>query len=121
MKVDEIMFSKPKQKSGRKERKKQDEGKAKMTKFDKFFTQTQATQAKSSILPEASSSSPASSTNEAASTLPPHPASPGGQKETFPPPQPQRSESADLAVPTSGSVAGITLPTDRGLYYRGAH
>ena len=40
-----IMFSKPKQKSSapkRKERKKQDEGKAKMTKLDTFFTQTQA-------------------------------------------------------------------------------
>ncbi len=115
------MFSKPKQESGaqkRKKRKEQDEGRAKMMKLDNFFTPTQATQAKASIPLEASGNLPASSTNEAAAalTLPPRPASPGGQKETSPPPQPQRSELADSAVPTSGPVAGTTLPTDRGLY-----
>ena len=70
------MFSKPKQKNSaqkRKERKKQDEGKAKMTKLDTFFTQIQATQAKASV--EASGSLLASSVNEAALTLPPRPAS----------------------------------------------
>lgn len=92
-----------------------------MTKFDKCFTQTQATQTKSSFLPEASGSLPANFTNEAAKTLPPRPASPGGQKETFPPPQPQKTDSADLDVPTRGPVAGVILPIDWGLYDRGAH
>ncbi|CAK6978116.1 hypothetical protein F7725_021412, partial [Scomber scombrus] len=77
---------------------------------------TQATQEKTGVPPEASGGLPASSINEAALTLPPRPASPVGQKETSPPPQPQRSESADSAVPTIGPVAGIILPTDQGLY-----
>ena len=60
------MFSKPQKSSAqkRKKRKKQDEGKAKMTKLDMFFTQTQATQAKASVPSEASGSLPASSINE---------------------------------------------------------
>ncbi|CAK6980756.1 hypothetical protein F7725_013470, partial [Scomber scombrus] len=40
----------------------------------------------------------------------------GQRKEISPPPKPQRLESADSAMPTSGPVARTILPTDRGLY-----
>ena len=73
------MFSKPKHKSSvekRKERNRQDEDKVKMTKLDTFFTQSQTTQAKAIVPPEASGSLPASSINDVALTLLSRPASP---------------------------------------------
>lgn len=93
--------------------KKRQEVNAKMSKIDLFLYQIQA---EASIPPESSGSFPSSYITEAALTLLPYLATPGGQKKTSPPLLPQKNNLAHSSVPTFELVAGTILSTHRGLY-----